>query len=248
MFLTMPGTKKSCARPVNSAMPAPSAMPSSPDTACVSGSRATSRQTVKTTDGTRAASTLRGTSWVKAQTTEKTDIGRIDSANPRLPPITACSVNCSATASARPPRRGAAGSAMRAGYQLVARVEHRALPLGLGHHAVDAQPPSGLDAGDVPPAQPDHVEAAAAVVQLGLERGDAGTRAQGHRAERAADGRLPARREHGDRAPARLRGQLELLLGVHLALGCHEARQRLAPARLGIGAHGTRVRRCRRGG
>ena len=84
-------------------------MPSSPETACVSGSRATSRQTVKTTDGTRAASTLRGTSWVKAQTTEKTDIGRIDSANPRLPPITACSVNCSATASARPAAAGAGG-------------------------------------------------------------------------------------------------------------------------------------------
>src|SRR5215212_10140227 len=148
-------------------MPAPRAMPRTPDRACVSGSRAAIRQIVRTTDGTSAASTDRGTSCVNAQTIENTVIGRIDSASPRGPPMAACSENCSAMACLSPAGRSSRGagavgasSGMRLRYQLVSGVEDGALAVVLGDHAVDAKPATRLDAGDVPPAEPDDVEAA----------------------------------------------------------------------------------------
>lgn len=55
-------------------------------------------------------------------------------------------------------------SAFGCGYQLVAGVEDCAAAVGLGEHPVDAQSPAGFDAGDVPAAEPDDVEAAGAVV------------------------------------------------------------------------------------
>src|SRR3954451_3274048 len=219
----MPGMKKSCARPVYRAMPAPSAMPSTPDTACVNGSRATSRHPASSTDGTSAASTDRGTSWVNAHTTENTVMGRIDSASPRGPPIVACSENCSAMACRSPPgscSRGAGrsgvSSGMRLRHQFVSGVEDGALAVVLGDHALDAQPAPGLDAGDVPAPEPDDVEAAGAVVQLGLQGGDAGAGAQRHRPEGAADGRGPAQRQGGDRRAARPGREHLLVLGVPL--------------------------------
>src|SRR4051794_7408468 len=179
----MPGTKKSWARPVNSARPAPSPIPSRPPRAWVTGSRATSRQIVKTAAGTRAASTDLCTSCVKAQTTENTVIGTIDSARPRGPPITDCSESCSATACPRPScaagPRARSPSGMRLRNELVARVEHGALSFRLGDHAVDTKSPAGLDPGDVPSAQPDDVQAPAAVVQLRLQGGHPGPGAQG---------------------------------------------------------------------
>src|SRR5919199_6317153 len=173
-------------------------MPRTPETAWVSGSRATSRHTANTTVGTRAARTDRGTSELKAQTTEKTVIGRMDSTSPRGPPIAACRENCSATACRKPigawlgSASGASApcarcSGMRLRHQLVARVEARALALGLGHHPADPQPPARLDARDVPPAEPDDVEAAGAVVELGLEGGHPGAGSQRHRTQGAAD-------------------------------------------------------------
>src|SRR5690348_8742871 len=154
-------------------MPAPRAMPSTPETVCVRGSRATSRQPASSTDGTSAAITERGTSCVNAQTTENTVIGRIDSARPRGPPIVAWSENCSAMACLKPAGscsrgtgRDGASSGMRLRHQLVSGVEDGALAVALGHHALDPQPAPGLDARDVPAPEPDHVEAAGAVVQL----------------------------------------------------------------------------------
>src|SRR3954452_3633623 len=242
----MPGTKKSWARPVNSARPAPSPMPSRPPTAWVTGSRLTSRQIVKTAAGTRAASTDLCTSCVKAQTTEKTAIGRIDSARPRGPPITDCSESWSAIACPRPScaagPRARSSSGMRLRHELVTRVEHGAMPLRLGDHAVDPQPPAGFDAGDVPAPEPHDVQAPAAVVQLRLERGHPGPGAQRDGAERAADGGLPAGGEHGDRGSAGPGREFLLVFGVDLVLGGHQAGQGLPPAWPLFAAHASRVR------
>src|SRR3954447_21082350 len=105
-------------------------------------------------------------------------IGTTDSISPRTPPTDCSKENCSATAAARP-RPDASVMAPR--YQLVPGVEHGAVPLRLGDHPVHADPPAGLDAGDLPAAEPDHVEAPAAVVQLRLQCRDAGPWPQRHR-------------------------------------------------------------------
>src|SRR3954471_6895152 len=236
-------------------MPAPSAMPRTPETACVRGSRATIRQSARTTDGTSAASTDRGTSWVNAQTIENTVIGRIDSASPRGPPMTACTENCSAMACLKPAgsSRGAGrvlwSSGMRLRHQLVSGVEDGAMAVVLTDHAMDAQPATGFDAGDVPPAEPDDVEAAGAVVELGLQRRDPGPGPQGHRPQGAADRGGAAQGQGGDRRAAGPDRQHLLLLGVHLVLRRDEPRQRLAPApSLGplLDAHASSVRRRHR--
>src|SRR5689334_4490 len=111
-------------------------------------------------------------------------------------------------------------------HQLVPGVENRPGSGGLGDQALDANPPAGLDTADVPAPEPDHREAATAVVQLRDQGRDAGPGAQGDGSQRAADHRLLPKLELIDRRTAQPDGFFALLLGVHLMLRRHEAGQR----------------------
>src|SRR6478735_10113408 len=212
----------------------PMPTPRSPENAWVTGVRCTSRTITATTAAAAAAISAGARLWPDAMnTTTNSRPGATDSTTPRTPPTASAAENCSAV-SARIPRRppssggttssrassGRSGSLTGTRPQLVARVEHGAPAVDQAHEALDLQAPARGDAGDLAPAQPDQVQRAAAVVELGLERGHAVSRAQRDRPDDARDARTRAVRQLVDgRAPDGPVRVGALLVGLDLGLG-----------------------------
>src|SRR5450830_292391 len=182
-----PHAKKFCASPVRQAHTTPIGTPSTPENAWVAAVRCTSRTTTAARASPADAISDGVSRCVATKTTTNTRPGSADSTSPRAPPIASVKEN-SSPAIIRTPRAPASGatgptgstgsgcvsstsSLTGSGSQLVARVEDGRAARDVADEPVHAQAPPGIDAGDRTTTEPDQVEGAAAVVELGLERG-----------------------------------------------------------------------------